>query len=98
MNALITYDISARHTEVKAAMLANGRGYFDSWSSNNQTYYLPNTSLWKPNTTPQTAKAEIQQVIQALNLNQPANNQIRLERCVAVEWSKWDGIPGDARR
>ena len=45
MNALITYDITIRHTEAKSAMQA--KGYFDYWTANNQNYYLPNTSLWK---------------------------------------------------
>ena len=93
MNALITYDINIRHTEVKSAMKA--KGHFDYWTANSQTYYLPNTSLWKNGITPQTAKADMQQVIQSLNYNQPANKQIRLERCVAVEWTNWDAITGD---
>lgn len=96
MNALITYDITIRHTEVKSAMKV--KGYFDSWSANNQTYYLPNTSLWKKDATPQTAMAEMQEAIQTLNYNQPANKQIRVERCAAVEWSNWAAIPGDAQR
>ncbi|MCB2411046.1 hypothetical protein [Hymenobacter lucidus] len=96
MNALITYDITIRHTEVKSAMQT--KGYADAWSSGNQNYYLPNTSFWKTGTTPQTALADMQQVIQALNSNQSANRQIRLERCVAVEWDKWSAIPGDPHR
>lgn len=96
MNALITYDITIRHTEAKSAMQA--KGYFDYWTANNQNYYLPNTSLWKQNTTPQAALADMQQVIQTLNYNQPADKQIRLERCAAVEWSNWAAIPGDALR
>ncbi|MBC6612411.1 hypothetical protein H8B15_15920 [Hymenobacter sp. BT507] len=96
MNTLITYDITIRHTEVKSAMKT--KGYADAWTANNQTYYLPNTSLWKKGITPQTALADLQQVIQSLNSNQPANKQIRLERCAAVEWTNWAAIPGDSQR
>jgi hypothetical protein len=94
MNALITYDITIRHTEVKSAM--QDKGYLDYWKDNSQTYYLPNTSLWKKNTNPETAKADMQQVVQTLNYNQPTNKQIRLERCVAVPANPWSAIPGDA--
>jgi hypothetical protein len=96
MNALITYDITIRHTEVKSAL--KNKGYFDYWTSNNQNYYLPNTSLWKNDISQETALADMQQVLQSLNYNQPANNQIRMERCVAVPVNPWSAIPGDAHR
>ncbi|SHJ40392.1 hypothetical protein SAMN02745146_3051 [Hymenobacter daecheongensis DSM 21074] len=96
MNTLITYDITIRHTEVKSAM--KNKGYFDYWIANNQNYHLPNTSLWKKDTSQDTALADMQQVIQTLNYNQPLNNQIRLERCVAVPAYPWAAIPGDAHR
>lgn len=96
MDAFITYDVSGRQGEVKAAMLA--KGYFDHWTAYDKTYYLPNTCLWKKNTEQSVALADMQSVIQNLNWNQPFYNQIRLERCIVVPSDPWTGIPGEARR
>jgi len=96
MNAFITSDVSGRQGEVKSAMLANG--FHDYWTANNQTYYLPNTCLWKPDSELNAALLIMQQVIQNLNWNQPIHNQIRLERCIVISATPWDGIPGESRR
>lgn len=97
MDVLLTYDISTRHTEVKAAM--RQKGYADNWQASSQTYNMPNTSLWKKNITAATAVADMKQAIQALNVGQNYYSQIRLERCVAVNFDDstgWAAIPGDA--
>ena len=46
---LITYDVSDKNKEMKVALKA--LGYMDNWKSNEQTYYLPNTTMWKKDTT-----------------------------------------------
>ncbi len=84
--AIVTYDVSSKHAEVKRAMRA--RGYLDSWTSEGQTYYLPNTTLWKPDADAGTARAEIEAVAKQL--------QVRLERAVAVQHTPWSAIPGIA--
>jgi hypothetical protein len=97
MDVLLTYDISIRHSEVKAAMLK--KGYSDRWTASNIVYNMPNTSLWKKNVTAATAIADMKQVVQNLNTGQLIRNQIELERCVAVNFDDsagWAAIPGKA--
>lgn len=99
MDVLLTYDITTRHGEVKAAMV--NKGYADNWMASNQVYNLPNTTLWKKEISATIAVADMKQVIQTLNADQPFYNHIRLERCVAVNFddsTSWAAIPGDARR
>lgn len=96
MNVLITYDISNKHPEVKAAMQAEK--YKDYWTQDNQTYYLPNTTLWKManDITPTSVLAEFQKAVADLNANIPVvKDKIKIERCVAVQFTTWQGIPGE---
>lgn len=92
MNTVITYDVSRRHTEVKKELRA--LSYFDHWISEGKKYHLPNTTLWKENIAQSAALKEMQAVIAKLNYNQPAYNQIELERCLCVPLSPWAAIPG----
>ena len=85
MDAVINYDVSGRHTEVKERM--QGLGYMDRWTSNGTVYYLPNTTLWKQKTELVTAVQDIQSVTRQL--------QVRLERAVALSAQPWSAITGD---
>jgi len=84
MQTLITYDIKSKHNEVKLAMKA--KGYFDYWDKNGNSVYLPNTTLWKNDVGPVTAMIDIKSVTTFLS--------VKLERAVAVEFNRWDDIPG----
>jgi len=84
MQVLLTYDVNKLHQDVKKALLA--KNYSDQWSVNNTIYYLPNTTLWKKNVSPETAITDIKAVTLALNA--------KLERAVAVNFDSWNGIPG----
>lgn len=95
MIALVTYDITegprnlyeSKHTQVKNAM--KNLGYSDKFIvGQNQTpvYYLPNTSLWKADTTPTQAKSDL------LNVARQCNAEV--ERLIATQFDNWDGIPG----
>ena len=84
MGAVVTYDVSSRHVDVKNGM--KNRGYSDHWTANGATYYLPNTTLWKDSATVENALADIKAVCAAL--------QVRLERAVAVPSFPWAAIPG----
>jgi hypothetical protein len=86
MQVLITYDVNKLHKDVKSAMKA--KGYYDYWTSNGIAYYLPNTTLWKQNTTSDTAISDIKEITTVLG--------VRLERAVAVNWDNgnWSAIPG----
>lgn len=85
MDAVINYDVSGRHTDVKARMRA--LGYSDRWGLDGTTYYLPNTTLWKQETELATAVQDIQTVAGQL--------QVRLERAVALKAQPWFAIAGD---
>ena len=87
MDVVVTYDVSAKQSEVKAAMVA--RGYMDRWNSNDgTTYYLPNTTLWKKNIELRNAVQDIAAVAKQFS--------VKLERAVTVPAAPWDGIPGEA--
>lgn len=85
MSVLLTYDVDKLHISYKKALKA--KGYSDYWTANNNTYYLPNTTLWKKDGAVTTAKTDMQNVAATL--------KIKLERAIAVEFSSWDGIPGE---
>ncbi len=86
MDAVINYDVSGRHTDVKAAMKA--RGYLDYWTDpTGKAVYLPNTTLWKRNTELEPAVRDIQQAA--------AQYGVRLERAVALSAQPWQAIYGD---
>ena len=99
MEAFITYDVSARQSDVKNGMTK--LGYLDHWvpNSSNTTYYLPNTSLWKNSTELNTALTDIQRIIAGLNASKLYNQEtIVLLRCIVVPATPWDGIPGTDKR
>jgi hypothetical protein len=96
MDAIITYDLEekafqeSKHTEVKTAMKA--LGYHDHFNFTDSagrktTYYLPNTTLWKKDTTPTTAKADLLKVA--------AEKKATVERLFADQFTdNWVAIPG----
>ena len=94
MQAYVTYDVSNRgNAEVKNGMKA--KGYKDTWTSQSIKYHLPNTSLWKDETTLSTALQDIKDVVNAVNRNRSWNDQVKLERCIVVPADPWAGIPGE---
>lgn len=82
--AVINYDVSTKHIEVKKEMKA--RGYHDAYSDGGVTYYLPNTTLWKPNTETATALADVQAVAAKLG--------VTLQRAIALSLSPRSAIQG----
>ncbi len=85
MDSLITYDVPNRHKEVKDGMIA--KGYAKSFKSGEQSYILPNTTIWRANTAPATALADLQAVTTALG--------VKLERAIATQFDNWAAIPGE---
>ena len=83
--AVITYDVSGKQIEVKAAMKA--RGYGDAWVSNGTTCYLPNTTLWKQDADVGVALQDIQNVA--------ITQGVRLLRALAVPHTPWAAIQGE---
>jgi hypothetical protein len=63
------------------------KGYMKSWTANNTTYYLPNTAVWKQNTTTETALTDLKAVCVEL--------KVKLLRAIATNASVWSGIPGE---
>lgn len=95
MRTIITYDLvenrfqESKHTQVKDTMKASG--YMDSFSyesnGKKETYYLPNTTLWHKNTTPQQAKNDLLAAAKKHNAD--------VERLFADEFTdNWVAIPG----
>jgi len=83
-DALITYDVSSKQIEMKERLKV--KGYMDRWLANGRTYYLPNTTLWKQNTTAEQGKSDMIEVANYLRIN--------LERAIVVPTSPWSGIEG----
>lgn len=78
---VISYDINAKHNEVKAAL--RQQGWMEGWSKNGRDYYLPNTTLWKQKTSTTAGMQELRQVCKALG--------VTIERAVAVAGSDFEG-------
>jgi len=90
---LLTYDLEERlneskHHQVKDAMKA--LGYHDHWTTGEgeakQTWYLPNTTLWRKDITPSQAKADLESCASKAGAI--------VERLIAVDHLNWDGITG----
>lgn len=95
MDALIKYELvenrthESKHTQVKSTMKKNG--YLDHFTcevdGKKTTYYLPDATLWKKDTTPQQAKTDLLAAAKLHNAD--------VERLIAVEFTeKWAAIPG----
>lgn len=83
-NVLISYDVSAKNTEVKAALLA--LNYYDNFKLGTATkiYYLPNTTLWHESKSSDQAMADMKKVCADLG--------VTLEKAVAVKASEFVGL------
>lgn len=93
MQAFITYDINIGHSEVKDSMRI--KGYYSAWVTNNVTYYLPSTSLWKNGIELAAARKDLEDSIRELNLTPKFSlSNITLIRCIVVSAFPWDGIQG----
>jgi len=96
MDIIITYDIEANGGEAKNSAVKEAlkkEQYFDYFTITDQsgiktTHYLPNTSLWKKETTAAIAKADLLRVAKA--------NGAVVERLLATQFVNWDSIPGKA--
>lgn len=93
MNVLITYDIKtpyigeSKNKAVKDAMKI--LGYYDNFTIGNDptTYYLPNTSLLRNDTTPAQAKTDLLTVARSCSAT--------VERLFATEVSNHAEIIGE---
>jgi len=82
---LITYDLKTDHVRVKNALKA--KGWKETIVGNGGVVCnLPNTSLWKEGNDAVFARAEVRTVVSEPNL----------ERLIAVVFSDWAGIKGEA--
>lgn len=81
---LISYDVSAKNPEVKAALLQ--RGYRDRWNFTGQTkiYLLPNTTLWHPNKSSDQGFIDMQAVCNGL--------AVTLEKAISVKATEFVGF------
>ncbi|GAB3713880.1 hypothetical protein [Flavobacterium koreense] len=81
---LISYDVSAKNPEVKAALIA--LQYFDNFTfgTGTKVYYLPNTTLWHKTKTSDQAMEDMKKVCNDL--------KVTLEKAVAVKASEFVGL------
>lgn len=95
MTVYITYDAHNGRADIKPALIK--AGFKDRWvGDNNQTYYLPNTSLWHHNINDvEMAKKLFFETIYVLNSERSANDKIIIERFIAVPANPWSGIQGE---
>lgn len=98
MDVLITYDVAvgsrlneSKNSEVKEAM--KDLGYLESFTwvnektQKSEIVWLPNTTLWKQNTVPETAKEDLLAVAEEVGAD--------IERMIALEFTgNWAAIPG----
>jgi len=92
MDILITYDLAPdfwgvnKNTDVKNEM--KSLGYMESFKSDGTTYTLPNTTLWKGNTTSKQGKNDLIKCANKFN--------VKPERLIALEFTDiWAAIPGE---
>ena len=82
-NVLISYDVSDKNPEVKAALKAlNYYDYFTLGTS--KVYNLPNTTLWHKSKSSDQAMADMKKVCSDL--------RVTLERAVAVKADEFVGL------
>lgn len=81
---LISYDVSAKNPEVKAALIA--LNYYESFTLGNATkvYYLPNTTLWHKTKSSDQAMADMKKVCSDL--------KVTLEKAVSVNADEFVGL------
>lgn len=90
-NVLISYDIESNHKKVRDTLIQD-YGFEEvvtGTTENNSpiTCYLPNTTLYKKNTTKKSALKTLQDVCRAFNSN--------LKRAISLECSNWHALRGE---
>jgi hypothetical protein len=88
-NILLTYDVSAKHSEVKDSLVQ--RGYVDRFKdSKGEFVFLPNTTMRKDGITTAAARDDMRAIATALGIN--------LQRCFACGFDDWAAIYGDSHK
>ncbi|MBS0029478.1 hypothetical protein ACTJJ0_15705 [Chitinophaga sp. 22321] len=90
MDAIITYDVEYNPLNPKNDEVKNGMktlGYDDHFVYQDTVYYLPNTTLWKPDTEPLKAQNDLFDVAKKC--------YAKIERMFANELSSnWEAVVG----
>lgn len=81
---LISYDVSAKNPEVKAALLA--LNYYDHFISGtaSKVYHLPDTTLWHKTKSSDQAMSDMKKVCAEL--------KVTLEKALAVKADEFVGL------
>jgi hypothetical protein len=86
MASIVTYDVPEKHFALKKALL--NLGYQDQISGTTcEIIYFPNTTLHHLTKTPLEARKDVESACAKLS--------IKLERCVATQWTNWAAICGE---
>jgi hypothetical protein len=81
-NLLISYDVSDKNQEVKAALIA--LNYHDSFTQNSKNHKLPNTTLFHQAKSSDQAMADMKKVC--------ADLKVTLEKAVSVKATEFVGL------
>lgn len=81
---LISYDVSAKNPEVKAALIALGYHESFKFSLASKVYQLPNTTLWHKSKSSDQAMSDMKNVCITLN--------VKLEKAIAVRADEFVGL------
>jgi hypothetical protein len=87
MESIVTYDIPAKHRELKKAMFALGYKDQIPGIKNCKIIYFPNTVLYHASKTAEEAIDDVKATCKSL--------AVELERCVATKWDDWYAICGE---
>lgn len=85
-NVLLTYDVDCKHNQIRETLMKE-YGFEETIVGNNGKSYLPNTTLFKRNTTNKYVLSAIQSVCNS--------NHSNLERAIATECSNCRAIIGE---
>jgi hypothetical protein len=88
MNKIILcYDVSGHQTEVKAQL--ESYGYSDRWKQGKDVIYLPDTTVWKKDTTTVQTIKDLDTAIANVNATLSVFDKIKRKRAVAFEFTDW---------
>ncbi|QHT68039.1 hypothetical protein GXP67_16010 [Rhodocytophaga rosea] len=88
MQIIISYEVNSKQSAVRDIMKL--KGYEEIWTKNEVQYRLPETTLWKEDTTPSQAMEDLKKVARALN--------IELLGASAAEFTDWEGLQDEIKK
>lgn len=89
----LCYDVSGHQSEVKSQL--ESMGYADRWKQGTDIFYLPDTTVWKKDTTSAQAAKDLDSAIANVNATLSVFDKIKRRRGVAFEFTDWWAFFGE---